>query len=115
MAIRRSGTGVSVAVALATACGTGGAYAQCAGPGGFPSWLAEVKREAAAEGISADALAALDNVRYDQSVVDSDRRQGVFSQSFLEFAGRMVAQYRMDQGRQLLKKYQSTFDRIEAQ
>ena len=27
----------------------------------------------------------------------------------------MVAQYRMDQGRQLLKKHKATFDRIEAE
>ena len=52
-------------------------------------------------------------VGYDQGVVNSDRGQGVFSQSFLEFAGRMVAKYRMDQGRQLLKKHNDTFDRIE--
>jgi lytic murein transglycosylase len=93
----------------------GPAAAQCEGAGNFSAWLAEFKQQAAAEGISEQAIAALDSVRYDQSVIDSDRRQGVFSQSFLEFAGRMVAQYRMDQGRQLLKKYKSTFDRIEAE
>jgi lytic murein transglycosylase len=115
MAIRRSGAVMLVAVTLLATCGGGAAHAQCAGPAGFPQWLDQFKQEAAAEGISGRALAALDNIRYDQSVVDSDRRQGVFSQSFLEFAGRMVAQYRMDQGRQLLKKHKSTFDRIEAQ
>src|SRR5918998_817728 len=64
--------------------------------------------------ISTAALAFLDGVRFDQRVVAADRRQGVFSQSFLEFSDRMVADYRMAQGRQLLKKYASTFDRIEA-
>ena len=107
---------------LATIAALGGllaaaqpAFAQCQGAGGFPDWLQQFRQQAAAQGISAGALAALDNVRYDQSVVDSDRRQGVFSQSFLEFAGRMVAQYRMDQGRQLLKKHAGTLQRIEAE
>ena len=76
---------------------------RCPGAGGFPAWLEGFKQEAAAQGISADALAALDGVGFDQGVVNSDRGQGVFSQSFLEFAGRMVAKYRMDQGRQLLR------------
>ena len=57
----------------------------------------------------------LDGVRYSQEVINADRAQGVFSQSFLEFAGRMVAQYRMDQGRALLDKYADTFARIEAE
>lgn len=87
--------------------------AACDSPSGFSAWLQDFRSEAAAAGISPAALAELDGVRYDQAVIDSDRRQGVFSQSFLEFAGRMVAQYRMDQGRQLLKKHRSTLERIE--
>ena len=116
MTNRASRTGrFLVALAALLAAGPAAAQAQCEGPGGFSGWLQEFRQEAAAEGISDAALSALEDVRYDQSVVDSDRRQGVFSQSFLEFAGRMVAQYRMDQGRQLLKKYAGTFDRIEAE
>ena len=58
-------------------------------------------------------LAALDDVHYDQSVINADRRQSVFSQSFLEFSDRMVARYRMTQGKQLSPKTRSTFARIE--
>jgi lytic murein transglycosylase len=101
------------AVALLVSAGYAAA-AQCEGAGGFRSWLAEFKAEAAAQGVSASSIAELDGVRYDEKVIASDRRQAVFSQSFLEFAGRMVADYRMQQGRQLLKKHASTFDRIEA-
>jgi len=115
MAIRRAKAGFWLAAALTGLFAAGPALAQCEGAGQFPAWLDAFKQEAAAEGISAGALGALDQVRYDQSVIDSDRRQGVFSQSFLEFASRMVAQYRMDQGRQLLKKHKETFDRIEAE
>ncbi|MHA1189436.1 MAG: lytic murein transglycosylase, partial [Alphaproteobacteria bacterium] len=42
-------------------------------------------------------------------------KQGVFAQSFLQFSNRMVAQYRLDQGRANLKKYKSLFADIENQ
>ena len=80
---------------------------------GFSGWLEGFKSEAAAAGISAGAISALDGVSYDQKVINADRRQGVFAQSFLEFAGRMVADYRMSQGKSQLKKYAATFKSIE--
>ena len=87
---------------------------QCGNDGaGFSGWLAGFKGQAAASGVSAGALAALDGVGYDQKVINADRRQGVFAQSFLEFAGRMVADYRMSQGKSLLKKSAATFKKIE--
>ena len=57
------------------------------------------EQEAAAAGHSAGAIAALNGVAYDQKVINADRRQGVFTQSFNEFSGRMVADYRMKSGR----------------
>jgi lytic murein transglycosylase len=96
-------------LALASA---GPASAACGG--GFGPWLAAFKREAAAEGISARTIQnALADVRFEQSVINRDRAQGVFSQTFLEFAGRMVAGYRLQQGAAELKKNASTFARIE--
>jgi len=92
----------------------GAAAAQCGRGVPFERWLDGVKREAAAAGISGSTIArALDGVTFDQSVVNADRRQGVFSQSFLEFSDRMVAQYRLNQGAKLLRQYSSTFARIE--
>ena len=82
-------------------------------PPAFRPGSTAFKQEAAAAGISPGTLAALDGVGYDQKVINADRRQGVFAQSFLEFAGRMVADYRMTQGRSLLKKHADTFARIE--
>ena len=101
MASRLIGAALTAAIAIsATAALSSNAAAQCSGGGEFPAWLDEFRREAAASGISAGALSELDNVGYDQKVIDADRRQSVFSQSFLEFAGRMVADYRMSQGKQ---------------
>jgi lytic murein transglycosylase len=99
------GLALLAAPAFAATCGKNAS--------GFDAWLADFKREAAAQGISQNAIAALDGVRYDQKVIDADRRQAVFAQSFNEFAGRMVADYRLKQGRALLKKHADIFARIE--
>jgi lytic murein transglycosylase len=104
----------AAAVALSLFLAASAAAAQtCAGPDGFPAWLAAFRQQASASGISERALSALDDIHYDQSVINSDRRQGVFSQSFLEFSDRMVAPYRLTKGAELLKNYAGTFVRIE--
>jgi lytic murein transglycosylase len=109
MAIRQLTSALALCIVT-----TSGAMAQCGdSAAGFSVWLDQFRQEASAQGISDNALAALNGVQYDQSVINADRRQGVFSQSFLEFAGRMVADYRMSQGKQLLSKYADTFARIE--
>jgi lytic murein transglycosylase len=110
----RSSLAASIASVAFLAGGGIATAQQCDDPSGFPSWLASFSEEAAAAGVSPAALAELDGVAYDRSVIKSDRAQAIFSQSFLEFAGRMVAQYRMDQGKALLKKHADTFARIEA-
>lgn len=82
----------------------------------FKPWLAAFKKEAAAEGIPASVISsALNGVQYDPKVVQLDRAQGVFSQSFLQFAKRMVADYRLTQGKAKISKYRDAFERIEAE
>jgi lytic murein transglycosylase len=112
-----SGTGLAALAAAAALClSTPAVAAECGnGPAGFKTWLNAFEQEAAAAGHSSSAIGALDGVAYDQKVINADRRQGVFAQSFNEFAGRMVADYRMKQGRNLLKKYVDTFQRIESE
>lgn len=96
---------------------TGPAIAQgCHPEGSFEAWLKNFRRDAASAGISERAInAGLKGVRFDPAIVKKDRAQGVFSQTFLEFSDRMVAQYRLDQGKANLKKYRSVFDDIEQQ
>jgi lytic murein transglycosylase len=95
----------------------GPALAQnCHPEGSFEGWLQSFRQDAAAQGISQDAVSAgLNGVRFDPAIVKKDRAQGVFSQTFLEFSDRMVAQYRLDQGGANLNKYKSVFDQIEQQ
>ena len=87
--------------------------ATCRDPGGFDAWLAGFKREAAAQGISPEAISALDGVTYDPSIISRDHGQHVFHQSFEQFAGRMVNSYRLHKGASLIKQYAGTFERIE--
>jgi lytic murein transglycosylase len=83
------------------------------GSGSFDAWLADFKKEAAAKGISPQAIAAgLNGVTLDQAVLTRDHSQQVFSQSFEEFSGRMVPP-RLARGANMMKRYGSVLDRIE--
>jgi lytic murein transglycosylase len=88
--------------------------AQCGG--GFSTWLHQFETEARNAGISSRIIStALDGVTFDQTVINKDRAQNVFSQSFLQFSDRMVAKYRLTKGAQLIAKNRAIFDRIEKQ
>lgn len=83
------------------------------GSGNFDAWLADFKTDAAAKGISQQAIAAgLAGVTLDQSVLNRDRSQKVFTQTFEEFSGRMVPP-RMTRGSNMMKQYGSVLSRIE--
>ena len=49
----------------------------------------------------------------DPKVLERDRAQGVFTQTFTEFSGRMISAYRLKQGAANLKKYADVFARAE--
>jgi lytic murein transglycosylase len=102
--------------ALVIALAASPAVAQeCHGGASFAQWLDGVRQEAAASGISQGAIAALDGVRFSQDIVNRDRRQGVFSQSFLEFSDRMVNSYRLEQGANRLRRHADLFAQVERQ
>ncbi len=77
--------------------------------GDFIAWLNGVGIEARATGVSESALARLNGVLSDPRVLSRDRAQGVFTQDWLTFAGRMVNGYRLREGGKLLTKEQPTF------
>ncbi len=90
--------------------------ASCGNTGqGFDGFMKAFRKEAAAQGIGAEALAALNGIKYDTSVIKKDRAQNVFSQSFLQFSGRMVTDYRIKHGAELIQKHKSTFSAVEKQ
>jgi lytic murein transglycosylase len=90
--------------------------ASCHNSGNFENWLTEFKREAAAQGISQRAItAASPGMIYDQRIVNIDRGQRVFNQTFLEFSTRMVASYRIQKGAQLIQQHAAIFQRVQQQ
>ncbi|MGZ5828333.1 MAG: lytic murein transglycosylase [Xanthobacteraceae bacterium] len=102
------------AVFLALTTISAQAAAPCRTSGSFDSWLEKFKQEALAQGISRNAIAqASPYLVYDQRIVNIDRGQRVFAQSFIEFSSRMVPGGRVSQGQAQLTKNASTFARAE--
>jgi len=80
----------------------------------FDRFLADLKQQAVAAGVSQRAIAeAAPGLIYDQGIVNRDRGQRVFGQVFTEFARRMAADYRMQHGQQRIKTYAAAFARAE--
>jgi lytic murein transglycosylase len=88
--------------------------AACHNGASFERFLAELKQRAVSEGVSQQAIAeASPYLVYDQGIVNRDRGQRVFGQLFTEFAGRMAATYRMQQGQAHIRTYAAAFARAE--
>ena len=101
-------------VALSLAFTAASAAAPCSTTESFATWLDAFKQEAAAQGISRSAItAASPYLAYDQRIVNIDRGQRFFAQSFLQFSDKMLAAYRLQRGPALIKKYDAIFSRAE--
>src|SRR6202045_2539057 len=88
--------------------------ASCHAGMSFDRFLADLKQQAVAAGVSQRTIAeASPHLVYDQGIVNRDRGQRVFGQVFTAFAGRMAATYRMQQGQARIKTYAAAFARAE--
>jgi len=98
---------LGVNAALAAPCRTSASY---------DAWLAAFEREAMAQGISSRTIAAAaPALVYDQRIINIDRGQRVFTQTFLQFSDRMAAAYRIQRGQALIRTNNAVFARIEQQ
>jgi lytic murein transglycosylase len=88
--------------------------AQCNHPAGFDAFMGEFKKEAAQKGLSQRTLSLLSGLTLDQSVLAADKRQGVFKQSFEEFALPRINQ-RMAKASRMMQEHAPTLRKIEAQ
>ncbi|MHB1084535.1 MAG: lytic murein transglycosylase [Thiobacillus sp.] len=81
---------------------------------GFDSWLAAFRQEAAAQGISQATLdAALTGIVPAERVIDLDRRQPEFLQTFADYLGRRVTEARVARGQTLLQEQAALLDAVE--
>jgi lytic murein transglycosylase len=91
-----------------------GRAASCHNGASFERFLAELKQRAVAEGVSQQAISeAQPYLVYDQGIVNRDRGQRVFGQIFTQFAGRMAAPFRMQEGQARIRANAAAFARAE--
>jgi len=90
------------------------AAANCGGS--FSDFKNGLRAEAVANGIAEDtADAFLRSVRQDPAVLRADRSQGVFQRPFVDFSRRLISADRISRGKAMARKYDSVFNRIEAE
>ncbi|MCL2715173.1 MAG: lytic murein transglycosylase [Alphaproteobacteria bacterium] len=93
---------------------TGQSGTACRNGMGFDRFLSGVKQQAIAAGVSQRTIsAASPYLVYDQGIINRDRGQRVFGQLFTEFAGRMAAVSRMQQGQARIRANAAAFARAE--
>jgi lytic murein transglycosylase len=90
------------------------AAATCQNTGSYESWLAQFKKDAAAQGISQKVIAAAaPHMTFDAAIIKRDHGQAVFQQTFLQFSDRMIAGARIPNGLAKIKQHAALFARIE--
>jgi membrane-bound lytic murein transglycosylase B len=82
----------------------------------FESWLAAFRQDAAAQGISAATLdAALTGITPVERVIELDRRQPEFLQTFADYMGRRITPAQVARGQALLAEHAALLDAVEQQ
>jgi membrane-bound lytic murein transglycosylase B len=80
----------------------------------FDCWLADLRQEAAAQGISQATLdAALSGLVPTERVIELDRRQPEFLQTFDAYVGRRVTLTQVARGQELLQEHAALLDEVE--
>lgn len=86
----------------------------CVNSGSFERWLDTFKKDAVTAGVKPGTVAnALDGMTADMSIISSDRKQGFFSQTFLEFSAKLATANRVQNGIAKVKQQKAIFDRVE--
>jgi lytic murein transglycosylase len=89
--------------------------AQCNAKGGFSTFINDIRKDAAAKGVSKRGLAALDGLTIDDKVLAADRSQKVFRQTFEEFSGRRISRDRLVRGARMMSQHAATLKKMEQQ
>jgi lytic murein transglycosylase len=90
--------------------------ANCRNTAPFEGWLDGFRQEARGKGISnATLAAALGGMTLDPGVIQRDRRQGFFAQTFTAFSGKLITPNRIQNGTGRLKQHRELLARIEQQ
>jgi lytic murein transglycosylase len=107
-------TAMSWAVVLLAVLLAGPAMARCRNTGSFDAWLAQFKKDALAQGVSPQVLAAAaPDLTFDPAIIRRDQGQAVFNLTFLQFSDKLIAGYRMQNGQAAMKKHAALFAKVE--
>ncbi len=80
----------------------------------FERWIVDFRKEAIAEGIRPQTIqTTIGGMTPDPSVISRDRKQSFFSQTFIDFYGKLATKNREQMGRTYLNKHAALFDRAE--
>jgi lytic murein transglycosylase len=90
--------------------------ATCQNTGNFDGWLTTFKKDAAAAGVTQKTIqSSLAGMTMDQNIINTDRGQRFFHQSFLEFSDKLASKNRQTSGAAQIVKHKATFARAEQQ
>ena len=82
-------------------------------PAGFQDWVGELRREALSKGISADTFdRAFAEVAPIERVIELDRRQPEFTQTFWQYLDKRVTLERIERGRAQLAKHRKLLESV---
>ncbi|MEX3017139.1 lytic murein transglycosylase [Gymnodinialimonas hymeniacidonis] len=97
---------------LSLTLGTTATAQQCGGD--FGQFVQGLRAEAAERGHSQENIDAFfRHASFYQRALDADRRQGIFTVPFTDFARRLISQNRMDAGRRNAERQAATFNAIQ--
>ena len=100
-------------IVLSITCGPG-AHAQTPDALSFAAWLEQLRREAAETGVSVTTLdSALAGLEPNPRVIELDRRQPEFTQTFWNYLDTRVTEQRIERGRALLEEHRGLLASVE--
>jgi lytic murein transglycosylase len=112
--MRRTALKFAACVLAMALAGPAFAATACRNTTSFDQWLATFKKDALAQGISPQVLAAAGpELHFDAAVIRRDHGQAIFQRTFLDFAKRLLAGARIPNGIAKMKQHAALFARIE--
>ena len=112
--MRKTKLGLILTAAVTLGCSAAHAAPACSNSGSFEKWLDGFKKDAVVAGVKPSTVSrTMDGMSADMGIIASDRKQGFFAQSFLDFAARLATPNRVQNGIAKMRQQRATFDREE--
>ncbi|MBX3553327.1 MAG: lytic murein transglycosylase [Pseudolabrys sp.] len=88
----------------------------CRNTASFERWVQDFRKDAIAQGISPAVVdSAVPYMEFAPEIIQRDRNQQVFQQSFLQFSDRMIAGHRMKNAQIMMQRHAAILAKVEKQ